>query len=220
MSSGSAKFKIIGALLAALVAVDLYVVFWYAPVNIEQGLVQKIFYWHVASAFVMLASFVLAAVMGALYLKKKRPIYDIWEEALVEVGFVFCTIVLITGPIWARPTWGVWWTWEPRLTTTLFLWLIYASYFILRGSFADPGKTRAYSAALTIFGCLDIPIIIFAVKLWRGAHPTVLDKRSNMPEEMWFTFFLTLVTVLLLAAFLVILRARIEKKLLKGRGML
>lgn len=214
------KYKFFGFALAVLVIADLFVIFGYAPIDAEQGLVQKIFYWHVASAFVALSSFFLAAIFSALYLIKKKVNFDLWAMSLVEISFVFCSIVLTTGPIWAKPMWGVWWTWEPRLTSTLFLWLILMSYFILRGSFTDPNKKRTYCAALTIFGFLDVPIIVFAVRLWRGAHPIVLNKKSNLPPEMWFTFFFTIITVFLLATFLATTRVKLEKRIMQKKGVL
>lgn len=204
--------KIFPIFVAILVIIDLFLIFGYAPVDAAQGLVQKIFYWHVASAFTSFIAFFMAGVMAVLFLIKRKPIFDAWEVSLAEVGLLFCTIVLLTGPIWAKPMWGVWWTWEPRLTSTLFIWLIFVSYFILRDSFADLSKKRIYSAVLAIFGCLDIPIIIAAVKLWRGAHPIVLNKKSNLPPEMWMVFAFTIVTVLALAALLVTIRAGKENR--------
>lgn len=204
--------NILIAFVVVMIIVDLWLIFGYAPVDINQGLVQKIFYWHVASAFTCFAAFIMAGIFSVLYLVKRDPDYDAWGVSLVEVGFIFCSIVLLTGPIWAKPTWGVWWTWEPRLTSTLFVWLIFLSYFILRGSFTDPIKKRAYSAVLTIFGCLDIPIIIATVRLWRGAHPVVLNKKANLPGSMWVVFVFTIVTVFFLALLLVCERVKIEKR--------
>lgn len=204
--------SLFAVVVTVLVAVDLYLIFGYAPIDAGQGMVQKIFYWHVASAFTSFTAFVVAGIFALLYLIKRNPHFDTWELALVEVGFLFCTIVLFTGPIWAKPMWGVWWTWEPRLTSTLFMWLIFISYFILRGSFTNPDKKRIYCAVLAIFGCLDIPIIIAAVKLWRGVHPVVLNKKTNLPGTMWITFIFTLVTVLLLAALFTTIRVSLEKK--------
>lgn len=208
----SKKTIIFGIFVTLMILADLYLVFIYSPIDQNQGLVQKIFYWHVASAFTSFTAFFVAGVMAVLYLIKRNLMYDVWGESLVEVGFLFCTIVLLTGPIWAKAIWGVWWTWEPRLTTTLFIWLIFFSYFVLRGSFENLEKSRIYCAVLTIFGCLDIPIIIAAVKLWRGVHPVVLNKRSNMPDEMWITFAFTCVTVLLLGLLFAQIRASIGKR--------
>lgn len=205
--------KILFAITVVIcIIIDFYLIFYYAPVDASQGLVQKVFYWHVSSAFVMFLCFISAMIFAILYLIKRKAMFDTWELGCVEVGFLFCTIVLLTGPIWAKPMWGVWWTWEPRLTSTLFVWLIFFSYFILRGSFTSPDKKRVYCAVLTILGALDIPIILMAVKLWRGVHPVVLNKKTNMPEEMWLAFAFTLLTVLLLAAFLIYIRVKIEKK--------
>lgn len=205
------KFIISSLALALFIVADIFVIFDYAPVDVSQGMVQKIFYWHVGSAFAMFLAFFFATIFSVIYLVKKKPVFDNWALSCVEIGFLFCTIVLFTGPIWAKPAWGVFWTWEPRLTSVLFLWLIFMSYFILRGSFSDPGKVRTYSAVLTIFGFLDVPIIAFAVKLWRGAHPIILGSGSNMPAEMWITFAFTMVTVFFLAVYLVVIRAGLAK---------
>lgn len=208
----SSRTKIFAWVIGALVVVDVCLIFAYAPIDANQGLVQKLFYWHVASAFTMFAAFILAAVFSVLYLIKRRAVFDCWAVALVEIGFLFCTIVLLTGPVWAKPMWGVWWVWEPRLTSTLFIWLIFVTYFILRGGITNPDKKRVYCAVLTILGCLDIPIIVLAVKLWRGVHPVVLNKKTNLPESMWIVFGLSLATVLALATLLTTIRAGLEKK--------
>lgn len=207
------KFLALTTVIA--VVVDSYLVFGYAPIDATQGMVQKLFYWHVASAFTMFAAFILAGIMSVLYLIKRNVAFDTWEMGFVEMGLLFSTIVLITGPIWAKPMWGVWWIWEPRLTSTLFIWLIFMTYFILRTSITSPDKKRVYCAVLTILGCLDIPIIILAVKLWRGVHPVVLNKKSNLPSEMWLVFGFTLATVLLLATTLTMVRVNIENRRLQ-----
>jgi len=170
------RFQIAIPVIIFLIAADLTLIFGYAPVEAAQGLAQKIFYWHVGSAITMQIFFAMAGLFSLFYLVTKKIKFDRWALSFVEVGFLFCTIVLLTGPIWAKPIWGVWWTWEPRLTSTLFIWMIFLGYFILRGSFTDPGKKRTFSAILAIFGCLDIPIIFFSVRLWRGVHPSVLGR--------------------------------------------
>lgn len=206
------RTRLLTIITIIVVAIDLYLIFGYAPVDATQGLVQKLFYWHVASAFTMFATFAMAGIMSVLYLIKRNVAFDTWELGFVEMGLLFSTIVLITGPIWAKPMWGVWWIWEPRLTSTLFVWLIFVTYFILRGSISSPDKKRIYCAVLAILGCLDIPIIIFAVKLWRGVHPVVLNKKSNLPPEMWLVFGFTMATVLLLATTLTVIRVGLEKR--------
>ena len=195
-----------GSLASVLIAIDAYLIAFYAPLEEAQGAAQKIFYWHVPSAMVMMLFFIIGGVASAFYLVKRWPKADHIASSFIEVGFLFCTIVLITGPLWAKPVWGTWWTWEPKLTATFFVWLIFLGYFILRSSLENADESKVYSSVIAIFGCLDIPIIMLAVKLWRGVHPQVLGSRENLPLEMWQVFFFSLVTVLCLAGFLVHLR--------------
>ncbi|PIR17743.1 MAG: cytochrome C assembly protein [Deltaproteobacteria bacterium CG11_big_fil_rev_8_21_14_0_20_49_13] len=198
--------KVWALVVLMLVAVDAYLIAFYAPVEAAQGVAQKIFYWHVPSAMVMMLFYIVGGVAGVIYLLKRSERADLVAVSFIEVGFVFCSIVLVTGPLWAKPIWGAWWTWEPRLTSTLFVWLIFFGYFILRNSLEDKDDARLYSSVLALFGCLDIPIIMLAVKLWRGVHPQVLNARSNLPDEMWLTLAFSAVTVFSLALLLIYIR--------------
>ncbi len=200
--------KIFYILVAALITVNLYLIAFYAPLELTQGAAQKIFYWHVPSAMVMMIFFIVGGIASVGYLITKKDKFDALAISFIEVGFLFCTIVLLTGPLWAKPVWGVWWTWEPRLTSTLFVWLVFFGYFILRSSLDDKGQAKTYSSVLAIFGCLDIPIIMLAVKLWRGVHPQVLNSRENLPDKMWFVFIFSMIVVFILAGILVYERAR------------
>lgn len=195
-----------GIILAVAVIVDAWLIAFYAPVELNQGVAQKIFYWHVPSAMVMMLFYILGGVASIGYIMKRTPWFDRIAVSFIEVGFLFCTIVLVTGPLWARPVWGTWWTWEPRLTSTLFVWLVFLGYFLLRASLENRDMARLYGAVLALFGCLDIPIIMLAVKLWRGIHPQILAKRESLPDAMWVTFFASFFTVFLLAALLVYAR--------------
>ncbi len=182
-----------------------------APPEITQGLVHKIFYIHVASAFAMYVGFACGAVGSFMYLLRRQPSADALAVAGVEVGVVLCSSVLVTGPIWARPIWGVWWTWDARLTSTLFCWLIFVSVLLIRRAITDPSIARKISAAVTLLGVIDIPIIIFAVKLWRGAHPSVLGQQDSMPWSMRLPLIVTMIAILALTAWLIRLRYLIER---------
>ena len=197
-------------LVYILIVIDAYLIAFYAPIEVNQGAAQKIFYWHVPSAMVMMLFFIIGGIASIIYLIKKSLKADSLAVSFIEVGFLFCTIVLVTGPLWAKPVWGTWWTWEPRLTSTLFVWLVFFGYFILRSSLENKEHARLYSSVLAIFGCLDMPIIMLAVKLWRGIHPQVLNARENLPDEMWLTLIVSIVTVFVLASLLVYLRHRKE----------
>lgn len=203
--------KTIYILLALALAFNAYAIFAIAPEEVTQGLVQKLFYIHVSSAFTMYALFIIAAALAVGYLIRKDDALDSWSLACVEVGLLFCTIVLTTGPIWAKPVWGTWWTWDARLTSTFFLWLIFIAYFLLRNAFRGV-QAKRYSAVLAILGCLDIPIIFFAVRLWRSAHPSVLDSKEYLPSTMRNVFILSILTVQFLAWTLVVARKNIEVK--------
>jgi heme exporter protein C len=164
--------------LAMLVA--LWSVFMYVPNERVQGAVQRIFYFHVNSAWAAFLGFFVAAGASGLFLWRGRPEHDRVAIAAVEVGMLFCTMVLVSGPIWARPIWGTWWTWDPRLTMTVILWTIYAVYLVLRAGGRDDPQIARYAAVLAVIGVLDVPLIRISVRLWRGMHPSVI---SAPPEK-------------------------------------
>jgi heme exporter protein C len=163
-------------LLLAAIAVPLALrqAFLVAPAERQMGVVQRIFYFHVPSAMMAFLGVGLCAVLSALYLWKRDRRFDDAAEAAGELGVMFCTIVLITGPIWARPVWGVYWTGEVRLTSTLVLWLLFVGYLLLRRSAVDRDQAARFSAVVAIVGALDMPIIYKSVEWWRGLHPRVL----------------------------------------------
>src|SRR5262245_37758984 len=157
----------------------LYLIFCVAPTEATMGDVQRIFYFHVPCAWVAFGGFFTVAGASAVYLWTRRPGADHLAYASAEVGVVFCTLVLITGPIWARPIWGVWWTWDPRLTMTLVLWAIYVAYLMLRAFGGEGEAVARYAAVLGIVGVIDIPVIHYAVLLLQGIHPAVLRTREG-----------------------------------------
>src|SRR5581483_52776 len=165
------------AMLAALA-----MVFLYAPNEQMQGAPQRIFYFHLPIALNTYLGFFIVAGASASYLWQGDRFSDLLAQAAAEIGMVFCTLVIITGSLWARPIWGVWWTWDPRLTMVVILWTIYAAYLLLRLFAGDTEQVARYAAVLGIVGVLDIPLLHIAVRLWRGIHPKV-DKMA--PEMMW-----------------------------------
>jgi heme exporter protein C len=190
----------------------LWIVFMVVPTERQMGIVQRIFYFHVSSAWVAFLGFFLVAGASAVYLWNGSRGADRLAQAAAEVGVLFCTLVLITGPLWARPIWGVWWTWDPRLTMTVILWAIYASYLMLRAFGGEDDAVRRYAAVLGIVGVLDIPLIRVSVRLLRGIHPSVL----NQPEggsglvDPWMRAGLAVssVALILLGVWLMQLRVR------------
>jgi heme exporter protein C len=193
----------------------LYLVFMVVPTEREMGIVQRIFYFHVASAWVAYLGFFLVAGASVVYLWTGSAGADRLALAAGEVGVLFCTILLITGPIWARPIWGVWWTWDPRLTMTVILWAIYASYLMLRAFGGPEEGVRRYAAVLGIVGVLDIPIIMVSVRLLRGIHPAVITQKeggSGLVDPWMRTALLVSgVALVLLASWLMALRVRSER---------
>ena len=175
-------------------------------------IVQRIFYFHVPVAWATFLCFFIVAGASAVYLWRGSRPADRLAHAAAEVGVLFCTLVLVTGPIWARPIWGVWWTWDPRLTMTVILWAIYAGYLMLRAFGGDDDATARYAAVLGIVGVLDIPVIRVSVRFLQGIHPAVLTTKeggSGLTDPlMRTTLYVSAVAMLLLAAWLVRLRVR------------
>src|ERR1700737_2920162 len=163
-------FPILGVLTAILLSYALYEALIAAPTEQTMGDVQRIFYYHVPSAWTAFTLFLINFVASILYLVRRNPAADIVALVSAEVGVVFCTVVLVTGPIWARPVWGIWWApGDIRLTSTLVLWLIYVSYLVLRRF--SSGQTAVLAAALAIFGALDVPLVYFSIWFFRTQHP-------------------------------------------------
>lgn len=206
----------LGLFCAIMLPITLYMVFVVAPVEKSMGVVQKIFYFHVPSAYAMYVAFLICAVCSGVYLVKRDLRWDAVSVAAAEVGSLFCTMVLVTGPLWARKAWGVYWTWDPRLTTTLLTGLIFFSYLVLR-SFGDAGEVeRRFAAALAILGVLNLPLIHFSVQRWRGTHPTVITGQGGGLEPQMLTALLTgFVLFSALVGLLIWVRTRAE--LLKQR---
>src|SRR6195256_2843553 len=163
-------FPIFAVLTALLLAYALYQALVVAPTERTMGDVQRIFYYHVPSAWTAFLLFFVNLVASVVYLVWRNPKADALAVVAAEVGVVFCTVVLVTGPIWARPVWGIWWTWDVRLTTTLVLWLIYVSYLVLR-RFSDSSQTPKLAAVLAIFGALDVPLVYFSIWFFRTQPP-------------------------------------------------
>ena len=151
----------------------LYAVFIYAPREAVMGIVQKIFYFHLASALVAFLAFFVVFISGIGYLWKKERRFDILGQSSAEIGVLFCTLVLLTGSIWGKPIWGTWWTWDPRLSTTLVLWLMYIAYLMLRTSSGEDSKGARLAAVFGIIAFIDVPIVFMSIRWWRTIHPLV-----------------------------------------------
>ena len=186
-------------------------VFLYAPTEQMQGMVQKIFYFHVAAALTMFGAFLLVCVASSMYLWQQAEWWDAIACSAAEIGVVFCTLVLITGPLWARPIWGTWWSWDPTLTLTLVLWLIYVAYLLLRLETSAPQRAR-FAAIVGIIGFVDVPLIRWSVEKWRTLHPKpVLIQEggtTGLTSAMLLTFVVCLGAFFLL--FFYLLRERVS----------
>jgi len=200
-----------GSMLAALFAIYVWV-----PTEKTEGIVQRIMYFHIPCAWLAFFAFFIVFVSSILFLWKKEREWDIYAHCSAEIGVVFCSLVLITGPVWARPIWGVWWVWDARLTSTLVLWLIYVAYLMLRGQ-TEADSTRArYSAVVGIVGFLDIPLIHFSVLWWRTFHPKpkVISSEGlgkGMDPSMLITLGISLAAFTLLYCLLMGRRVELER---------
>jgi heme exporter protein C len=205
--------RLYAALLVAsalLVAWALYLVFLVAPEERVMGAVQKIFYFHVPIAAMTFLSVFIVLAGGVGYLWTRRAVWDRLSLAACEVGLVFCSLVLITGPIWAKPAWGVWWTWEAKLTTTLILWLLLAGCLLARHYAATPEQGARIGSVLGIVAALDVPVVYKAVDWWRGQHPIVFGPGKTDPLAPGMLRALLVAMVALLALFLTLLVARMR----------
>ncbi len=169
-------FAVAALVVLALMGWGFYQAIYVAPTEATMGDVQRIFYYHVPNAMLSYLFFVINFVASLFFLVWRRghpgraQAADAWALAGAEVGVVYCSVVLITGPLWGRPVWGIWWTWDARLTTTLVLWLIYVSYLLTR-RFASGAQMQTLAAVLSVFGAIDMPINYLANRLWRTQHP-------------------------------------------------
>ena len=199
-----------GATLAVLLIAYLYTVVT-APIDATQGVIQKILYVHVPLAYGAYLGFVVTAVSGALYLWKADEKWDRLAGAGAEVGVIFCTLMLGTGPIWARGTWGKWWSWDPRLTVTLLLWFVYLAYLLLR-NFSDGGSlTARFAGVYGLVGAALIPLNYFVIEIFggRGMHPENLE-RGSLGEGMGLPFLIGNLTLFFAFAYLLLLRWEVE----------
>lgn len=201
-----------GLLTAVTIPVLLAMAFWYAPEDANQGAAQRIFYIHVPSAWIGFLAFAVVFVASIAFLATGARRWDDLAASSAEVGVVFTSAVLITGPLWGRPVWGVYWTWDPRLTSFLMLWLIYLSYLVLRGYVPEPTRRARFSAVLGIVGFLDVPIVYLSARWWRSEHPTqFVVEGGDLPAEMLVTMLVGVVAFTFLYLYLLSVRRRVAR---------
>ena len=198
-------------IIVALLGITSYFALVVAPTEATMGDVQRIFYYHVSSGWVGMVCFFVNFVASIVYLWKRSAASDALAEASAEVGVVFCGVLLLLGTLWAKPVWGIWWTWDARLTTTLVLWLIYVSYLVLR-KFSAGGQTQLLAAAFAVFGFADVPIVYMSIRWFRTQHPAPViggGEGSGLAPEIWHVFLFTLVAFTILGAVFVWLRYKL-----------
>jgi heme exporter protein C len=202
---------------AVLVLATIHVVFFRAPVEKTMGIVQKIFYFHVPCAYAMYIGATACFVGSVLYLVRPREAADALARAGGEMAVVFGAIVLVTGPLWAAKAWGYYWTWDPRLTTSLLSVLIYVSYLVLRAFSGDGPGERKFAAALGVLGAANLPIIHFSVQKWSGQHPTVITSKGGGLQHPDMKLALTLSFTAFTLFAIALLWARVRLELAKNR---
>lgn len=204
----------------ALMIWAYYQAIYVAPDDAMQGQIFRIIYYHVPSATVAFAFFGVSLIGSIGYLaflhtnNPRAQVFDAWALAGAEVGVVFCSVVLTTGPVWARRAWGIWWTWDARLTTTLVLWLIYVSYLLLRRFAAGP-QMQTMAAVLSIFGALDVPIVYMSNRWWRTQHPAPVfggAEGSGMDKSMVGALLWNMLAWFAWGVFILILRYYVERR--------
>lgn len=168
------SYLILTVLSYVAVLLALYMAFIYAPTEKTMGPVQRIFYFHVPSAWVSFIAFAVVAVASVAYLRTGEKKWDVLALSAAQVGILFLTLVIMTGPLWAKPVWGVYWTWDARLTTAFILWLIYIAYLMLRDFVADRERGARFAAVFGIVGFLDVPIVYMSIRWWRTLHPAAV----------------------------------------------
>jgi heme exporter protein C len=197
----------------ALVAAAAYAIFFVAPEEATMGAIQRIFYFHIASGWTAGVAFFLSFVANVAYLARRTARWDWLGISAVEVGLAFTTVVLISGPIWAKPVWGIWWTWDARLTSTIVLWLLYVSYLVLRSLVEDGRRRAVVSAVFGIFAFLDVPLVYFSIRIWRTQHPQPViagGAGSGLDPVMWQVVLLSWTALLAVMGLLVWQRYRLE----------
>ena len=206
---------ILAIITAAMMLANLYLIFMVAPTDSVLGHVQRVFYFHVPIAIMSFVAFLVVFIGSLGYLAKRTPKWDAIAHASAEVGVVLVTLALLTGIIWARPVWNTWWTWEPRLTTTLILWLIYVAYLMVRSYAPSQSKGAIYAAVVGIIGFVDVPIVYYSVVWWRSIHPSPVvgpfAQADSLERSMSLILLFSFITFLFFFAYTVVERIELRR---------
>jgi heme exporter protein C len=199
MSTKSRTLAYLDVFSIILLVIATIMVFFYAPEEAVMGLVQKVFYFHVATAWVGSLGFLVAFIAGIAYLRTGKHGWDLVGFSAVEVAMAFLLITIITGSIWARPVWNTWWTWDPRLTTATIMELVYAAYIMLRSGIEDPDRRARFGAVYAIIGFISVPLTFLSIRFFRTIHPVVIGGNDpsaqgafDMTPKMLTTFMTSL----------------------------
>ena len=218
MESKPRFLTILDGVVAILFVIAVGMVFFYAPLEATMGQVQRVFYFHVATAWVGMLGFLAAAIVGVIYLVRKERRWDTAGLAAIEISLVFFFIAIVSGSIWARPSWGTWWTWDPRLTTATIVELVYAAYLMLRSGIEDPDRRARFGAVYAILGFVSVPLTFASIRLLRTIHPVVIGGGSSAAEgefsmtpKMLQTFLFSLLTFSVIFADLLWHRVRLGR---------
>ena len=189
---GAIRHNFLIGLGLVLMVAALYMIFVYVPTEKATGAIQRIFYFHVPLAWVGFLAFFVVFISSIMYLWKQSVMWDALAHASAEIGILFTSLVLITGSIWAKSVWGIWWTWDARLTGTLVLWFIYIAYLMVRGYAREESQGARLGAVLGIVGFINVPIVALAMTLWRTQHPSALIFEGGLAPSMLTTLLVSL----------------------------
>ena len=212
--SGIARSGLLVA-AAAMMALTLYLIFFWAPTDANLGVSQRILYLHVPVAILGLFSIVVVAVASAIHLVTKREEWDSLAYSAAEIGVLLTSLGIVTGAMWAKPTWGIWWTWDPKLTLTLVLWFIYVGYLMLRTYGPKGSQGARYGAVVALVGAIDAPIVYYAAELWRSTHPTLVigpaADSGSMDSRMAAVLLVSMVAFALLYVYVLVERYALRR---------
>jgi heme exporter protein C len=213
---------LLGALAAVMLVVALYLTFVWVPTEFTMGIVQRIFYFHVPPFFVAVVAIFVGMIAGIRFLITRDFRFDEVAVASIEVGMIFDTMNLITGPFWARPVWGIWWTWDARLTSAFVLWLMFIGYLILRQAVDDPTLRAVVSAVLAIFQAVASVVCYMAIRWWRTQHPQPViagGEGSGLDPSMRFVLWFSFAALMVLYLYLLGVRRRLERLRRETEGL-
>ena len=209
MNGLSKTMKLLMGLTFVGMIASLYMAFIYAPTEMVMGNIQRIFYFHMGAVWVATIAFTVVFIASIQYLRKQTRFWDIMAYSSAEIGVLFTTLTIITGSIWAKPVWGTWWTWDPQLTTTFILWILYIVYLILRSSAGSDVKKAKFAAVFGIIAFLDLPLVYASARLMRGISPVVFGGRGGGIEpQMMVALLVCLITFTFL--YMVLLKQRMD----------